>query len=79
MDIMANALLASGASPAMVHGFEEVEAFGKIISALLINVGTLTGDWIASMKLAIVKASLTSPECSLNAHFMFASCSLHVH
>jgi len=57
MDIMANALLASGASPAMVHGYEEVEAFVEIISALLINVGTLTGDWISSMKLAIVKAN----------------------
>ena len=51
-DLMANVLLASGASPAMVHSTEEVEDFSKLISALLINVGTLSPDWVEGMELA---------------------------
>lgn len=52
MDISANVLLAIGASPAMVHAEAEVEAFTEIASSLVINIGTLSRDWLASMKLA---------------------------
>eukprot|EP00877_Chromochloris_zofingiensis_P014836 jgi/Chrzof1/9606/Cz04g09140.t1 len=56
MDIMANVLLASGCSPAMAHSLDEVEEFLGIASALLINMGTLSSDWVASSKLAATRA-----------------------
>lgn len=34
------------------HSIQEVEDFVGIASALLVNVGTLTPDWVDSMKLA---------------------------
>lgn len=52
MNIAANVLLAAGASPAMVHSMDEVEDFGRIAAALTLNIGTLSSDWIAGMKLA---------------------------
>mmetsp|Transcript_10306 Transcript_10306/g.26846 ORF Transcript_10306/g.26846 Transcript_10306/m.26846 type:complete len:290 (+) Transcript_10306:111-980(+) len=56
MDLMANVLLAAGASPAMVHSLDEVEDFMKLASGLLINMGTLSSDWLASKKLAAKQA-----------------------
>ncbi|KAL6759904.1 hydroxyethylthiazole kinase [Haematococcus lacustris] len=56
MDIMANVLLAAGASPAMAHSLDEVEDFVGISAALLINMGTLSSDWLASKKLAAKQA-----------------------
>ena len=38
------------------HSIQEVEDFVGISSALLVNVGTLTPDWVESMKLAAVTA-----------------------
>jgi hypothetical protein len=35
-----------------VHGLDEVEDFTSISSALLINMGTMSSDWVASKKLA---------------------------
>ncbi|HEX4764680.1 MAG TPA: hydroxyethylthiazole kinase [Lichenihabitans sp.] len=52
MDIVANALLAAGATPAMVHAREEVEDFGRIADALVVNIGTLSAEWVESMRLA---------------------------
>ncbi len=52
MDIVANALLAAGASPAMVHAPEEIEEFGALIDALAINIGTLSSPWATSMEAA---------------------------
>jgi hydroxyethylthiazole kinase len=52
MDVAANLLLALGASPAMVHSSEEVEDFADISNALVVNIGTLSPAWVASMKLA---------------------------
>jgi hydroxyethylthiazole kinase len=52
MDVAANALLAIGASPAMVHAREEVAEFVAISSALVINIGTLSAPWVESMVLA---------------------------
>lgn len=56
MDLMANTLLAIGASPAMAHAEEEVEEFVAISSALLVNMGTLSSPWIKSMHKAATKA-----------------------
>ena len=52
MNNTANALLALGASPAMVHANEEVEEFVAISSALVINIGTLSPAWVTAMKKA---------------------------
>ncbi len=52
MDIVANALLAAGASPAMVHAAEEIDEFGALIGALVVNIGTLSSDWVESMAAA---------------------------
>ncbi|CAM6104233.1 unnamed protein product [Calypogeia fissa] len=57
MDIMANSLLAVGASPAMVHAIEEISEFTSLSAALCINIGTLSPDWIFSMKAAAVRAN----------------------
>jgi hydroxyethylthiazole kinase len=57
MTISANVLLAAGASPAMVHAEEEIADFAAISSALVINIGTLSMPWIASMKLAAAEFS----------------------
>ena len=49
MNNTANALLAIGASPVMAHAPEEVEEMVAISSALVINIGTLSRDWVAAM------------------------------
>ncbi|KAJ4956220.1 hypothetical protein NE237_013003 [Protea cynaroides] len=52
MDLMANTLLAAGASPAMLHSLQEIPDFTPHAHALCINVGTLSPDWLSSMKSA---------------------------
>lgn len=52
MNNTANALLAIGASPVMAHAVNEVEEMVAIASSLVINIGTLSDDWIAAMILA---------------------------
>ncbi|HQJ09286.1 MAG TPA: hydroxyethylthiazole kinase, partial [Deltaproteobacteria bacterium] len=49
MNSTANALLAIGASPVMAHAAEEVADMVNIASALVINIGTLSRDWVNSM------------------------------
>ncbi len=49
MNQTANALLAVGASPVMAHAVEEIEEMAGIASALVINIGTLSGPWIEAM------------------------------
>lgn len=56
MNNTANALLALGASPAMVHSLDEVEDFVSISQALVVNIGTLCSEQIAACKLATIKA-----------------------
>lgn len=56
MDVSANALLAFGASPAMVHAEEEVADFVAISQALVINIGTLSPSWVRGMVLAVQAA-----------------------
>lgn len=52
----ANVLLALGASPAMVIDEQEAPPFAAIADALLINVGTLTRERAAAMRLAVASA-----------------------
>ena len=56
MNSTANALLAAGASPAMVHAEEEVEEFVSISRALVVNIGTLSPRWVEAMRLAVRRA-----------------------
>ncbi|MDG3041895.1 hydroxyethylthiazole kinase [Roseicyclus marinus] len=49
MNIMANVLLAVGASPAMVHAREEVGEFAGLAQALSVNIGTLDPAWAEAM------------------------------
>jgi hydroxyethylthiazole kinase len=53
MNNTANALLALGASPAMVHAEEEVADFVTIASALVVNIGTLDQNFVAGMRQAV--------------------------
>lgn len=57
MDVMANGLLALGASPAMVHATGELAAavpiVGQIGGAVSINIGTLDDQWIESFKMTV--------------------------
>jgi len=57
MNFTANTLLAMGASPVMAHAPNEVEEMVGFAGALVLNIGTLTDDWIKSMILAGKKAS----------------------
>ena len=49
MNNSANALLAIGASPVMAHWVEEMEEMVAIAGALVLNIGTLDGEWIEGM------------------------------
>lgn len=57
MNYTANALLAMGASPVMAHAPEEVEEMVSLAGALVLNIGTLTGEWVSSMIKAGKKAN----------------------
>lgn len=57
MNFTANTLLAMGASPVMAHAEEEVEEMVSLAGALVLNIGTLSGPWIASMLKAGRKAA----------------------
>ena len=52
MNSTANALLAIGASPVMAHAPEEVEEMAGLAGALVLNIGTLSRDWVEAMLLA---------------------------
>ncbi len=52
MNETANATLALGALPVMAHAPEEVEEMASVASALVLNIGTLSGPWVESMLLA---------------------------
>ncbi len=56
MNTTANALLAIGASPAMVHAVEEVEDFVPIAASLVVNIGTLSPHWVEAMARAAATA-----------------------
>lgn len=50
MNVMANVLLAIGASPAMVHARVEVAEFAGLAQALTVNIGTADPEWGAAME-----------------------------
>lgn len=52
MNVMANVLLAAGAAPAMVHARQEAAEFAGIASAVNINIGTLSPEWVLAMEAA---------------------------
>lgn len=52
MDLVANSLLAAGASPAMVHSIHEIDAFTPRCDAIYVNIGTLSESWLPSMRAA---------------------------
>ena len=56
----ANALLAIGASPAMVEGLEEVAEFAAVADALVINLGTMSGPRAQAMRCAAEAACRAS-------------------
>jgi len=49
MNFTANALLCAGASPVMAHAENEVEEMVALAGALVLNIGTLSDTWVASM------------------------------
>jgi hydroxyethylthiazole kinase len=59
MNNTANALLAVGASPVMIHAEEEVEDMAAIASALVINIGTMSAPWVRAMFKAFGRAVST--------------------
>ncbi|SCB59244.1 hydroxyethylthiazole kinase [Rhizobium aethiopicum] len=74
MNIAANVLLASGASPAMVHAAEEAGEFAGIANALTINIGTLSTQWIEGMQTAAKAANAAGKPWVLDpvAHYATA-------
>ena len=53
----ANIVKVFGASPVMAHAKEEVADMASMASALVLNIGTLTGEFIESMKIAAKAAN----------------------
>ncbi|MBN8776530.1 hydroxyethylthiazole kinase, partial [Thiomonas arsenitoxydans] len=56
MNYNANALLALGAAPVMAHAREEVRDMAGIAQALVLNIGTLSPEWIEAMIMALQTA-----------------------
>ena len=52
MNETANATLAIGALPVMAHAVQEVEEMASAASALVLNIGTLSDEWVEAMLLA---------------------------
>jgi len=52
MNETANATLALGALPVMAHALQEVEEMASAASALVLNIGTLSDEWIEAMIVA---------------------------
>ncbi len=52
MNETANATLALGALPVMAHALQEVEEMAAAASALVLNIGTLSDEWVEAMALA---------------------------
>jgi hydroxyethylthiazole kinase len=52
MNETANAILALGALPVMAHAKDEVREMVGLAGALVLNIGTLSEDWVEAMLLA---------------------------
>jgi hydroxyethylthiazole kinase len=57
MNVTANALLAMGASPVMAHAKNEVREMVTLAGSLVLNLGTLSEEWLDSMLMAGEKAT----------------------
>lgn len=57
MHTTANALLALGASPVMAHATEEAAEITELSASLVLNIGTLSPDWVESMRLSLAAAN----------------------
>ncbi len=49
MNETANATLAIGALPVMAHALQEVEEMARAASAVVLNIGTLSDEWVEAM------------------------------
>lgn len=56
MTSAANAVLAAGGAPAMIHCAEEAGDFAKVAGALTVNIGTLSPAWVEGIRAAIAGA-----------------------
>ena len=52
MNETANATLALGALPVMAHAVQEVAEMASVASALVLNIGTLSDEWVEAMVIA---------------------------
>lgn len=52
MNSSANILLAAGASPVMAHAVEEASEMVSYADALVLNIGTLSNEWVDAMIMA---------------------------
>lgn len=57
MNYTANVLLACGASPIMAHANNEIDEMIDLAGALVLNIGTLTDEWVITMIKAGRRAS----------------------
>ncbi|SFI23398.1 hydroxyethylthiazole kinase [Albimonas pacifica] len=73
MNVMANVLLAAGASPAMVHAREEAADFAAVASALTVNIGTISPPWAEAMEAAAASAVAHGKPWVLDPVAVFAS------
>jgi hydroxyethylthiazole kinase len=73
MNVAANVLLAVGASPAMLHAPEESGDFAQVVSALTVNIGTLSPYWVDGMKAAIAGAQAAGKPWVLDPVAHYAS------
>lgn len=53
----ANIVKVLGASPVMAHAKEEVSQMAQIASSLVLNIGTLTPEFVEAMKIAVKSAN----------------------
>ena len=58
MNDTANITLHIGALPVMAHAIEEVKEMAGLSSALVLNPGTLSHDWVETMKIAGKNANI---------------------
>ena len=69
----ANVLLAAGATPSMTIAAEEITDFVNMADALLINLGTMDGERIRAVDLAVAAASQGQKPWALDPVFVQAS------
>lgn len=73
MNVMANVMLAAGASPAMVHAREEAAEFAGVAHALSVNIGTLDPEWVAAMEEAAAVMNASGKPWVLDPVAVFAT------